>query len=104
MVLQHEWSTHGTCYNTLRPSCLPHGSPEGAEAVIFFQRVVALFRALPTYEWLASQGITPSNQELPLDQVIGALRSASGVSYRLSNSLVVILIQSIAVYACVGMC
>jgi ribonuclease T2 len=79
MVFQGEWEKHGTCYSTLRPSCLPPDSPEGAEAVAYFQQVVALFRTLPTYDWLASQGITPSTQELPLSQVISALKAASGV-------------------------
>ncbi|KAI0257086.1 ribonuclease T2-like protein [Lactifluus subvellereus] len=47
---EHEWASHGTCYSTLQPSCLPSGSPTGAEAVAFFQQVVALFQTLPTYD------------------------------------------------------
>ncbi|KAJ7698495.1 RNase Gf29 [Mycena olivaceomarginata] len=47
---EHEWETHGTCM-----------SPKGAEAVAFFETVVRLFQTLPTYEWLANQGITPSS-------------------------------------------
>ncbi|KAF8164481.1 ribonuclease T2 [Mycena galopus ATCC 62051] len=57
---EHEWETHGTCYSTLQTSCLPKGSAKGAEAVAFFETVVKLFLTLPTYEWLANQGITPS--------------------------------------------
>jgi hypothetical protein len=30
--------------STLEPSCLPSGSPKGAEAVAFFQTVVKLFQ------------------------------------------------------------
>ncbi|KIY42947.1 RNase Gf29 [Fistulina hepatica ATCC 64428] len=56
---EHEWATHGTCMNTLDPSCLPSGSATGAEAVAFFQSAVALFQTLPTYTWLENQGITP---------------------------------------------
>jgi ribonuclease T2 len=79
-AFQHEWAEHGTCYNTLQPSCLPPGSPRGAEAVAFFQRVVGLFQQLPTYQWLAQGGITPSShQEYNFDDVIDALREASGV-------------------------
>jgi len=78
---EHEWSEHGTCYNTLQPSCLPPHSPRGAEAVAFFQRVVGLFQQLPTYQWLAQAGITPSShQEYDFDDVISALREASGVT------------------------
>ncbi|KAJ7670298.1 ribonuclease T2-like protein [Mycena rosella] len=58
---EHEWETHGTCMSTLDVSCLPSGSPKGAEAVAFFETVVGLFQTLPTYEWLANQGITPSS-------------------------------------------
>ncbi|KAJ6490790.1 RNase Gf29 [Mycena vitilis] len=56
---EHEWSTHGTCMSTLVPTCLPAGSPTGAEAVAFFQTVTTLFQNLPTFTWLSNQGITP---------------------------------------------
>ncbi|KAI0257090.1 ribonuclease T2-like protein [Lactifluus subvellereus] len=76
---EHEWDNHGTCYNTLRPSCLPPDSPEGAEAVAYFQQVVALFRTLPTYDWLARQGITPHpTRSHTLSELTDALRAASG--------------------------
>ncbi|KAJ6556442.1 RNase Gf29 [Mycena capillaripes] len=58
---EHEWETHGTCMSTLDVSCLPAGSPKGAEAVAFFETVVRLFQTLPTFQWLANQGITPSS-------------------------------------------
>lgn len=93
-VFKHEWSTHGTCYSTLQPSCLPSDSPRGAEAVIFFRRVVELFRQLPTYEWLASQGITPSeSQTYALSDLIGALKAASGVCCIPSNLTVVLMME-----------
>jgi ribonuclease T2 len=83
MASQHEWAAHGTCYSTLKPSCLPAGSPTGAEAVAFFQQVVALFQTLPTYNWLASQDITPSTTETyTLSQLNNALSAASSVRFR----------------------
>jgi hypothetical protein len=88
MTFQHEWAAHGTCYDTLEPSCLPPGSPTGAEAVAFFERTVALFRNLPTYSWLASQGITPSHTETyTLSQLNDALRAASGVRYHAASPM-----------------
>ncbi|KAI0001565.1 ribonuclease T2-like protein [Russula vinacea] len=61
------------------PICLPRDSPRGAEAVVFFQRVVELFKKLPTYDWLAAQGITPSeSQTYTLSELTDALKSASG--------------------------
>jgi hypothetical protein len=37
--------------STLEPSCLPSGSPTGAEAVAFFQTVVRLFQVCSFYAW-----------------------------------------------------
>ncbi|KAH9897871.1 ribonuclease T2 [Cubamyces lactineus] len=78
---EHEWSTHGTCYSTLKPSCLPSGSPKGAEAVAFFQTVVKLFKTLPTYDFLSQAGITPSTSKTySLSTLTDALRDATGVT------------------------
>ncbi|KAG7099665.1 hypothetical protein E1B28_001490 [Marasmius oreades] len=76
---EHEWAKHGTCMSTLIPHCLPSGSPSGAEAVAYFQTVVKLFKSLPTYKWLADQGITPSSTAtFSLSQITNALTTASG--------------------------
>ncbi|KAF7318650.1 RNase Gf29 [Mycena chlorophos] len=95
---EHEWATHGTCYayastptvldfdrltliprRTLNPSCLPAGSPQGAEAVAFFSDVVNLFQTLPTYTWLANAGITPSDSKTyTLEELTSALQSGAG--------------------------
>ncbi|KAH9003968.1 ribonuclease T2 [Lactarius hatsudake] len=84
---EHEWAAHGTCYSTLKRSCLPANSPTGAEAVAFFQQVVSLFQSLPTYDWLASQGITPSTtQTFTLSQFTSALKTASGFTPALGCS------------------
>ncbi|KAF8414812.1 ribonuclease T2 [Boletus edulis BED1] len=74
-----EWSARGTCFSTLEPSCLPSGSPQGAEAVAYCQTTVKLFQTLPTYTWLANAGITPStSQTYTLSNIISALQTASG--------------------------
>ncbi|KAJ7087541.1 ribonuclease T2 [Mycena belliarum] len=76
---EHEWSTHGTCMSTLKPACLPSGSPKGAEAVAFFQTVVKLFQTLPTFTWLSNQGITPSSSGThTLASLTAAIRAESG--------------------------
>ncbi|KAF8434336.1 base non-specific acid ribonuclease [Boletus edulis BED1] len=75
----HEWSTHGTCYSTLQPSCLPQGNPEGSEAVSYFQTIVQLFQTLPTYTWLANAGIEPSyHRTYTLSEILSALEQGSG--------------------------
>jgi len=76
---EHEWATHGTCLSTLDPSCLPSGSPTGAEAVAYFQTVVKLFKTLPTYTFLSNAGIEPSTREQhTFDDFISALENGSG--------------------------
>ncbi|KAF9531911.1 ribonuclease T2 [Crepidotus variabilis] len=76
---EHEWSKHGTCMSTLKTSCLPSGSPKGAEAVAFFQTVVRLFKTLPTYTWLSNAGITPSTSNTyTLSQLTSAIRAGYG--------------------------
>ncbi|CAK5277098.1 unnamed protein product [Mycena citricolor] len=81
----HEWAAHGTCYSTLHTSCLPSGSPKGAEAVAFFETTVNLFKTLPTYEWLAAAGITPSSSTThTLASLTSALRNAWGFTPALS--------------------
>ncbi|KAF7318643.1 Ribonuclease T2 [Mycena chlorophos] len=76
---EHEWATHGTCYSTLQVDCLPAGSPKGAEAVAFFETVVKLFQTLPTYEWLADAGITPSSSKTyTLAELNAAVENAWG--------------------------
>lgn len=76
---EHEWATHGTCYSTLDVSCLPSDSPTGAEAVAYFETVVKVFKTLPTYDWLAEAGITPSSSEThTLSSLLSALETASG--------------------------
>jgi hypothetical protein len=91
-IVKHEWASHGTCYSTLKPKCLPSGSPQGTEAVLFFKRVVELFKQLPTYDWLAQQGITPSETRThTLDEVLDALKQASGVRCSPSCSTVVLM-------------
>ena len=46
---EHEWSKHGTCINTLDPSCYTNYQP-GDEIPDFFQTTVDLFQTLPTYD------------------------------------------------------
>ncbi|KIM82368.1 hypothetical protein PILCRDRAFT_785988 [Piloderma croceum F 1598] len=84
---EHEWSTHGTCMSTLVPSCLPSGSPTGAEAVAFFQTVVSLFQTLPTYTWLSNQGITPSSTKTySLSTLTSAIKAEWGFTPALDCS------------------
>jgi Ribonuclease T2 family len=41
---EHEWNKHGTCINTLAPSCYGDSYSPGDEVVDFFSRTVELFK------------------------------------------------------------
>jgi len=78
---EHEWSTHGTCFSTLVPSCLPPDSPRGTDAVDYFLSAEKLFKSLPTYTWLEQSGITPSStQTFTLSELTNALKTQGGVT------------------------
>jgi len=57
---EHEWNKHGTCINTLSPSCYGDDYSAGIEVVDFFTRTVELFKTLDTYTALTNAGIYPS--------------------------------------------
>lgn len=57
---EHEWNKHGTCVNTLAPSCYEDGYAPGDEVVDFMARAVDIFKGLDTYKALAAAGIVPS--------------------------------------------
>ncbi|KXG49309.1 uncharacterized protein PGRI_031790 [Penicillium griseofulvum] len=58
----HEWSKHGTCINTIEPSCYSDYTAQ-QEVGDFFQKTVDLFKKLDTHKALAAAGITPSTSK-----------------------------------------
>lgn len=46
---EHEWEKHGTCINTLTPSCYT-GYTSKEEAVDYFEIAMNLFKTLDTYQ------------------------------------------------------
>ncbi|KAJ5207627.1 hypothetical protein N7449_002006 [Penicillium cf. viridicatum] len=82
----HEWSKHGTCVNTIDPSC--YSSYKAQEEVgDFFQKTVDLFKSLDTYEALAAAGITPSTSKTyTLSAIQEALTTMHGASVYLGCS------------------
>ncbi|KAH8914203.1 ribonuclease T2 [Atractiella rhizophila] len=75
---EHEWGKHGTCISTLDPSCYD-GYEEGDETIDFFTQTVALFKTVPTYDWLSAAGISPSSSATyTLSQIESALQDAFG--------------------------
>ncbi|KAH7348453.1 ribonuclease T2-like protein [Rhexocercosporidium sp. MPI-PUGE-AT-0058] len=88
---EHEWNKHGTCINTLSPSCYSP-SPStlskatddanytpGDEVVDFFTRAVSLFRELDTYKALAAADILPSTtRTYRREEISDALRKVTG--------------------------
>ncbi|KXG48873.1 uncharacterized protein PGRI_027430 [Penicillium griseofulvum] len=75
---QHEWNKHGTCVSTLEPHCYTDYLPQ-QDVVDYFDKTVEVYRELPTYEFLASAGITPSQtQTYALADIEAALEQAHG--------------------------
>ncbi|EKD17553.1 uncharacterized protein L3040_006672 [Drepanopeziza brunnea f. sp. 'multigermtubi'] len=93
---EHEWNKHGTCVNTLSPSCFSPSSSSssssssveetgtetytpGDEVHAYFSRAVALFRTLDTYTALAAHGIVPSwTARYRRADILDALRTVTG--------------------------
>jgi ribonuclease T2 len=93
----HEWGKHGTCINTITPSCYTNYTPQ-EEVGDFFQKVVDLFKGLDTYkvcnyhpssetntaclilfQALAAAGITPdSSKTYSLSDIQAALSNLHG--------------------------
>ena len=77
---EHEWEKHGTCISTLKTSCYTNYTPQ-QEVVDFFNKVVALFKTLPTYTWLSNAGIVPSaTATYTSAAILAALKAPRGVT------------------------
>ncbi|KAJ5312010.1 hypothetical protein PENANT_c022G04682 [Penicillium antarcticum] len=68
---EHEWAKHGTCINTIEPSCYT-GYESQEEVGDYFEKTVELFKGLDTYQALADAGITPSNSKTYTKKAIQA--------------------------------
>ncbi|ROW16644.1 hypothetical protein VPNG_01558 [Cytospora leucostoma] len=75
----HEFSKHATCYSTFDVPCYGPRYVEHEDVVDFFETAVAYYRGLPTWDWLAGAGITPSNATAySLSDIRSALTAAHG--------------------------
>lgn len=57
----HEFSKHATCFSTFDIPCYGPKYTPHEDVVDFFETVVKYFMRLPTWSWLASSNILPSN-------------------------------------------
>ena len=57
----HEFSKHATCYSTFDVPCYGPEYVQHQEVVDFFETAIQYYRRLPTWGWLATAGIKPSN-------------------------------------------
>ncbi|POY72051.1 hypothetical protein BMF94_4921 [Rhodotorula taiwanensis] len=75
----HEWNKHGTCISTLNTTCYGRAYKQYEEVVDYYERTIELFKSLPTYDWLAAEGIVPSaSQTYTLEQLQTAARKHFG--------------------------
>lgn len=76
---EHEFNKHGTCFNTIAPSCFTGDYQQYQNAVAYFQRVVDVWNTLPTYSFLLAAGIEPSTDgQYALLDIQDALSSNHG--------------------------
>ncbi|KAK3687307.1 ribonuclease T2-like protein [Podospora appendiculata] len=57
----HEFSKHATCFSTFDTECYGPSYQPHEEVVDFFTTAITFFQRLPTFAWLAADGIRPSN-------------------------------------------
>lgn len=56
----HEFNKHATCMATVNPACYPSTANKYQYVADFYNTVISLQKTLPTYDFLASAGISPS--------------------------------------------
>ncbi|GMM35538.1 hypothetical protein DASC09_028630 [Saccharomycopsis crataegensis] len=75
----HEFNKHGTCMSTLGTQCYASGTASNTNVVDFAKLVVKTYQGLPTYQWLAKAGITPSSSKTySADEISAALKAGFG--------------------------
>ncbi|KAE8392297.1 ribonuclease T2-like [Aspergillus alliaceus] len=75
---EHEWNKHGTCINTIEPSCYKDYSPQ-KEVGDYLEKAVELFKGLDSYKALAIAGITPdSSKTYKRSEIESALAEVHG--------------------------
>ncbi|WFD27805.1 ribonuclease T2 [Malassezia nana] len=75
----HEFSKHATCFSTFDIPCYGPKYQPHQEMIDFFDTAISFYRRLPTYDWLAAEGITPSNKtRYSLKDITAALKKHYG--------------------------
>lgn len=76
---ERQWQKHATCYSNFQTQCWGPEYQEHEDIVDFFDMVVSAQMNFPTYDWLAKEGIKPSNStKYSLSALESALTKASG--------------------------
>ena len=71
---EHEYNKHGTCMNTLLPSCFTGEYTRFENTVYFYKKVVELYQNVQTQTFLAESGIVPTvTKQYRLSDVIDAI-------------------------------
>lgn len=59
---EHEFNKHGTCVNTIKPSCYVDYKPY-KNVYDYFKVAMNLYKTLPTFQFLEQEGIVPSSEK-----------------------------------------
>ncbi|AOA63082.1 RNAse [Komagataella phaffii GS115] len=80
----HEFNKHATCMTTIQSKCYDQYEKH-VNVVDFFRTTVAVFETVPTYDWLANNGIVPSTaQTYSRQQIEDTLTAQFGQPVRIS--------------------
>lgn len=76
---EHEFNKHATCFSTLNHKCYGENYVENEVVFDFFNISMNLFKTVPTFDWLAEEGIVPSSvKSYSKEEIVGALRKHYG--------------------------
>ncbi|RCK59424.1 Ribonuclease T2-like 1-A [Candida viswanathii] len=76
---EHEYNKHGTCMDTLNPSCFTGNYTRFENTVNFWKKTVEIWSQLDTYQFLAQADIYPTvARKYKLSDVQAALQRAHG--------------------------
>lgn len=68
---EHEFNKHGTCVNTIKPSCYVDYEPF-KNVYDYFKVAMNLYKTLPTFKFLEQEGIVPSEDKTYTKKEISA--------------------------------
>ncbi|KAI8343782.1 base non specific RNase Rh [Choanephora cucurbitarum] len=78
----HEWTKHGTCVSTLKPTCYGDSYKKNQDVIDYFKQTMALRDEYNLYNALSASGITPGGS-YDVEDMRDAIQKAFGATAKL---------------------